>query len=202
MKILLVEDHKMVATSLKESLEKNKDVNVDILENLENVYKTISINNYDIIMIDINLNGMKKKENGLNLSKRLLENFKDIKIIILTGYNLKYYQDIAKEIGCYGFISKEEETESLLNKLYLILEEGEKIFPEAKQKEVDLSPTEIEIVNLYSSGLSRKEVAKKTYMSLRSLAVSLNRIYQKLDVQNYQQMSDKARKLGYINSFE
>lgn len=202
MKILLVEDHKMVATSLKESLEKNKDVNVDILENLENVYKTISINNYDIIMIDINLNGMKKKENGLNLSKRLLENFKDIKIIILTGYNLKYYQDIAKEIGCYGFISKEEETESLLNKLYLILEEGEKIFPEAKQKEVDLSPTEIEIVKLYSSGLSRKEVAKKTYMSLRSLAVSLNRIYQKLDVQNYQQMSDKARKLGYINSFE
>lgn len=202
MKILLVEDHKMVATSLKESLEKNKDVNVDILENLENVYKTISINNYDIIMIDINLNGMKKKENGLNLSKRLLENFKDIKIIILTGYNLKYYQDIAKEIGCYGFISKEEETESLLNKLYLILEEGEKIFPEAKRKEVDLSPTEIEIVKLYSSGLSRKEVAKKTYMSLRSLAVSLNRIYQKLDVQNYQQMSDKARKLGYINSFE
>lgn len=202
MKILLVEDHKMVATSLKESLEKNKDVNVDILENLENVYKTISINNYDIIMIDINLNGMKKKENGLNLSKRLLENFKDIKIIILTGYNLKYYQDIAKEIGCYGFISKEEETESLLNKLYRILEEGEKIFPEEKQKEVDLSPTEIEIVKLYSSGLSRKEVAKKTYMSLRSLAVSLNRIYQKLDVQNYQQMSDKARKLGYINSFE
>lgn len=115
---------------------------------------------------------------------------------------MKYYQDIAKEIGCYGFISKEEETESLLNKLYLILEEGEKIFPEAKQKEVDLSPTEIEIVKLYSSGLSRKEVAKKTYMSLRSLAVSLNRIYQKLDVQNYQQMSDKARKLGYINSFE
>lgn len=108
---------------------------------------------------------------------------------------MKYYQDIAKEIGCYGFISKEEETESLLNKLYLILEEGEKIFPEAKQKEVDLSPTEIEIVKLYSSGLSRKEVAKKTYMSLRSLAVSLNRIYQKLDVQNYQQMSDKARKL-------
>lgn len=65
MKILLVEDHKMVATSLKESLEKNKDVNVDILENLENVYKTISINNYDIIMIDINLNGMKKKKMGL-----------------------------------------------------------------------------------------------------------------------------------------
>lgn len=202
MKILLIEDHKMLATSLKESLEKSKDVNVDILEDLENIDKTISVNDYDIIIIDINLNGITKKENGLNLSKRLLEKFKDIKIIILTGYNLKYYQDIAKEIGCYGFISKEEGTESLLSKLYLISEEGEKIFPEVERKEEDLSPSEIEIVKLYSSGLSRKEVAEKTFMSLRSLAVSLNRIYQKLDVKNYQQMSDKARELGYIDSFK
>ncbi|HGH8055831.1 TPA: DNA-binding response regulator, partial [Streptococcus agalactiae] len=31
--------------------------------------------------------------------------------------------------------------------------------------------------------------------------VSLSRIYQKLNVRNYQEMIDKVRELGYVDSF-
>lgn len=200
MKILLIEDHRMMATSLKQSLEQ-VNIEVDVVDNIDNIVSTIIINNYDLVFIDINLKGLTKKENGLELSKILISQIKGIKIAILTGYNLKYYQEVARDIGCYGFISKEEETKSLLRQLKMIVEENKKVFPNTHQEMSKLTKNEVEIVRLYASGMTRKDVAAKTYMSISSLAVSLNRIYSKLGVTNYQQMSDKARELGYIDSF-
>lgn len=37
--------------------------------------------------------------------------------------------------------------------------------------------------------------------NIRSIVVSLSRIYQKLGVRNYQEMIDKVRELGYVDSF-
>lgn len=201
MKILLIEDHKMLATCLKESIEKDTSIKIDILDDIRNIFILIKFLEYDLIIIDINLTGLTKEENGIDLSKRLLDEFNDLKIVILTGYNLKYYQERAKRIGCYGFISKEEETKSLINKLYKIVNNNEKIFPLIRQKSSSLSKDEIEIIKLYSSGMTREEVANERHVSLRTLAVELNRIYLKLEVKNYQQMTDTARKLGYIDSF-
>ena len=64
-----------------------------------------------------------------------------------------------------------------------------------------LTKSEIHIVKLYSKGLSRKKLAKELNTKVRSLAVSLSRIYQKLGVRNYQEMIDKVRELGYVDSF-
>ena len=201
MKILLIEDHKMLATCLKESIEKDTSIKIDILDDIRNIFILIKFLEYDLIIIDINLTGLTKEENGIDLSERLLDEFNDLKIVILTGYNLKYYQERAKRIGCYGFISKEEETKSLINKLYKIVNNNEKIFPLIRQKSSSLSKDEIEIIKLYSSGMTREEVANERHVSLRTLAVELNRIYLKLEVKNYQQMTDTARKLGHIDSF-
>ena len=123
------------------------------------------------------------------------------KQVILTGYNLKYYQDIAKDIGCYGFISKEEETKVLINNLRKILEQNKKIFPEEKIEIEKLTDTEIKILQLYSGGMTREKVASECFISVRSLAVNLNKIYKKLNVKNYQEMSKRAMELGYIDNF-
>ena len=64
-----------------------------------------------------------------------------------------------------------------------------------------LTKYELKIVRLYSNGMSRKELAQELNTNVRSLAVSLSRIYQKLGVRNYQEMIDKVRELGYVDSF-
>lgn len=64
----------------------------------------------------------------------------------------------------------------------------------------ELTEREKEILILYSSGLSRKEVANECEISVSSLAVTLNRIYEKLDVKNYQEMINKALEIWYIKS--
>ncbi|OFK81134.1 response regulator transcription factor [Peptoniphilus sp. HMSC062D09] len=201
MKILLIEDHKMVATSLKMSLETEQSISVDVIDCIEKLNTDKSILSYDLLLIDINLTGIEGTINGLDVAEELINKYEDIKIVILTAYKLDFYIKRAKEIGCKGFISKEEETSKLIDDIKSIALKGKAIFPEENHMLEPLTKSELQIVKLYSNGLSRKELAKEVNTNVRSLAVSLSRIYQKLGVRNYQEMIDKVRELGYVDSF-
>lgn len=201
MKILLIEDHKMVATSLKMSLETDESISVDIVNNVRDLCINESVLNYDLLLIDINLTGIEGTINGLDVAEELINKYEDLKIVILTAYKLDFYIKRAKRIGCKGFISKEEDTPKLIEDIKSIALKGKAIFPEENHMLEPLTKSEIHIVKLYSNGLSRKELAKELNINVRSLAVSLSRIYQKLGVRNYQEMIDKVRELGYVDSF-
>lgn len=201
MKILLIEDHKMVATSLKMSLETDESISVDIVNDVKELSINESVFNYDLLLIDINLTGIEGTINGLDVAEELINKYEDLKIVILTAYKLDFYIKRAKRIGCKGFISKEEETSKLIEDIKSIALKGKAIFPEDNHMLEPLTNSEIHIVKLYSNGLSRKELAKELNINVRSLAVSLSRIYQKLGVRNYQEMIDKVRELGYVDSF-
>ena len=201
MRILLIEDHKMVATSLKMSLEKENSISVDIINNISELDIDGIISSYELLLIDINLTGIEGTVNGVDLAEKLIEKYRDIKIVILTAYKLDFYIKRAKKIGCRGFISKEEETNKLIQNIKNIVEKDKIIFPEENRMLEPLTKCELKIVRLYSEGMSRKELAKELNTNVRSLAVSLSRIYQKLGVRNYQEMIDKVRELGYVDSF-
>ena len=201
MKILLIEDHKMVATSLKMSLETDESISVDIVNNVRDLSINESFLNYDLLLIDINLTGIEGTINGLDVAEEFINKYVDLKIVILTAYKLDFYIKRAKRIGCKGFISKEKETAKLIEDIKSIALKGETIFPKENYMLEPLTKSEIHIVKLYSNGLSRKELAKELNTNVRSLAVSLSRIYQKLGVRNYQEMIDKVRELGYVDSF-
>ena len=201
MKILLIEDHKMVATSLKMSLETDDSISVDIVNNVRDLSINESFLNYDLLLIDINLTGIEGTINGLDVAEEFINKYEDLKIVILTAYKLDFYIKRAKRIGCKGFISKEEDTPKLIEDIKSIALKGKAIFPEDNHMLEPLTNSEIHIVKLYSNGLSRKELAKELNTNVRSLAVSLSRIYQKLGVRNYQEMIDKVRELGYVDSF-
>lgn len=200
MKILLIEDHKMMASSLKEFLEKDDFFEIDLLEDLKNLEDINFLSYYDILLVDINLRGFEESLNGLDLAEKILNKDKNIKIVILSGYDLFFYGERAKSLGAYAFISKEEDMESLRNKLREVYLHDKKFF---KEKEIieNLTENEVEIVKLYCSGLKRSQVAKELFISERSLAVMLNRIYQKLYINNYQELMKKAMDLGIIDSF-
>lgn len=193
MKILLIEDHKMVATSLKMSLEMDESISVDIVNNVRDLCINEYVLKYDLLLIDINLTGIEGTINGLDVAEEFINKYVDLKIVILTAYKLDFYIKRAKRIGCKGFISKEEETSNLIEDIKSIALKDKAIFPEDNHMLEPLTKSEIHIVKLYSNGLSRKELAKELNTNVRSLAVSLSRIYQKLGVRNYQEMIDKVR---------
>lgn len=147
--------------------------------------------------MDINIRKITGNKDGLSIAKELLEKDNTLKIVMLTGFDMPGYEMEARTIGAKGFICKDEYTEVLIEKLKKVCK-GETVFKEEINYIDELTEREKEILFLYSSGLSRKEVADKCNISVSSLAVTLNRIYEKLDVKNYQEMMNKALELGYI----
>lgn len=200
MKILLIEDHKMMARSLKEFLEKDEFFEIDLLKDLKKINDINFLKTYDILLVDINLKGLEESLNGLDLAEKVLKLDNTIKIVILSGYDLLFYAERAKRLGAYAFISKEEDIQSLRNKLKEIYINDKKFLNNKKNLE-SLTDKEVEIVQLYCSGLNRSQVAKELFISDRSLAVMLNRIYQKLCINNYQELMKKAMDLGIVDSF-
>lgn len=198
MNILLIDDHGMFCESLKVTLERDEDIErVDISQDIEEVKQKILNKKYDIILLDINIKKITGNKDGLIIAEDLLEKDSTLKIVMLTGFDMPQYAKEAERIGAKGFICKDEYTEILIKKLKKIYK-GETVFREDTCHVNQLTEREEEILILYSSGLSRTEVAKKCYISVSSLAVALNRIYTKLEVKNYQEMVNKALELGYI----
>lgn len=199
MKILLIEDHKMLAQCLMADFESH-GYSIQTADSVKNAEAGLKNNGYDLVLMDINLSGFGEGENGLDVSEKLIKIY-GAKILILTGYDRGYYRERAESIGCYGFISKEETTEMLMEIMKAIVEEDKKYFSHREKTWEDLTAGELKILRLYATGKSRREVAEECFISTSSLAVILNRIYEKLDVKNYQEMVQRARTIGYIDSF-
>jgi len=198
MNILLIDDHGMFSESLKLTLERDTRIEkVDILQNMDKAKQKIFNKEYDIILMDINIKKITGNEDGLTIAKELLEKDNTLKIVMLTGFDMPGYEIEAQRIGTKGFICKDEYTDVLIGKLVKVYN-GETVFRRKDNEINELTEREREILILYSSGLSRKEVANECEISVSSLAVTLNRIYEKLDVKNYQEMINKALEIGYI----
>lgn len=206
MKILLIDDHEMLSESLKISLEKSEKIErVDILQNIDRDIKTnidklkkkIFSKEYDIIIMDIGIKKITGDKDGLMFAKELLDKDNDLKIIILTGYGKPRYEEEAKEIGAKGFICKNEKIEVLIDKITKVYNK-ETVFKKTYNKNDKLTERELEILILYGSGFSRKEVAEKCRIATSTLSVTINKIYDKLGVRNYQEMVNRAIEIGYI----
>ena len=199
MRILLIDDHKILSTGLKNSLE-SLDANkkIDIIDNYMDSEEIISLgksNKYDILLIDINLNKLTDLD-GIEIAEKILEYNPEKKIIILTGYNNYYFKLKSSEMGIKAFINKDismNELSDIINKVY-----HNECIDEFTNKKPILTDREIEILILYSKGYTRDELSKKLFISKRTLGNHLHSIYEKLDVSNVQEMITKATKLGYI----
>lgn len=198
MNILLIDDHGMFCESLKITLERRESIRrVDILQDINKAKQKILNKEYDIILMDINIKKITGDKDGLTIAKELLDKDPTLKIVMLTGFDMLGYKSEAQKIGAKGFIYKDEYTEVLIEKLEKVYS-GEIAFGEDDSYIDELTEREKEILVIYGSGLSRKEVAKECNISVSSLAVTLNRIYEKLGVKNYQEMINKALEIGYI----
>ncbi len=200
MKILLVEDHKLLSQGLKNSLLDFEVVSevqsIDYPTDRRSVLNLIEREFFDIILLDINIKKILDID-GLSLAGLILEQNKDEKVVILTGYDYYGLEKEVKDLGAAGFLNKDLSINILIKNLESILE-GDRIFKIKEDKYMDLTEREKDIINLYARGISRNQVCDYLNISLRTLANHLSTIYDKLNVNNYQEMIHEATLLGYV----
>ncbi len=100
-KILVVEDEAITQRMLNDILSQ-EGVEISCVDNASDALDDIYSNSYDMILMDININGA---VDGIQLSRKILEKY-DIPIVFITAHDDEDTVDELLELSPYGFISK------------------------------------------------------------------------------------------------
>ena len=191
MKILLLDDHKIFGESLKVLLEE-RGIFCTYTSSIKNFYEEVE-GDYDIILLDINL---KEEETGFDILDRIHD--KNKKIVILTSYDMINYKRLALEKGARDFINKSLDVDEVIERLEKVYKDEKISFDEDEKIIEPLTKREEEILIEVLSGLTKKEIADKLYISERTLYNHLANIYAKLGAKNAIEAYKIALELGYI----
>ena len=102
-KILIVEDNDHFRQTLRSLLSARfPSTSFEEAKDGSEALEKVSAFDPDLIFMDIKLPG----QNGLELTKRIRDSNAEVKIIILTSYDLPEYREAARVGGANHFVSK------------------------------------------------------------------------------------------------
>ena len=101
--MLIVDDNAPFRQSLREMLrEQFSAMGVEEAEDGENALDKIKTLSPHLVFMDIKLPG----QNGLELTREIKTRYPEIRVIILTSYDLPEYREAAENYGADYFLSK------------------------------------------------------------------------------------------------
>lgn len=168
---MIIDDHRLFNDGLNAMLEPETSVKVmaQVYDSREARAKVKKLNP-DVILMDFNMPHV----NGIELTKLLLSELPDVRILILSMYDEERHIGTFKEIGARGYVFKTATTEEVVLAIRQIHGGGE-YFPEvdvknhhaddAFLKKLKLSSREMEVIQLIKTGLTTKEIADKLNIS-------------------------------------
>lgn len=194
MKVVIIDDDKLVAMSLKMIIEAGGDAQVLACGHSgKEAIKLYEEFKPDILLMDIRMEEM----SGLEAGEIIIGKHEDAKLLFLTTFNDDEYIVKALSIGAKGYIIKQE-YESIVPALKAVYE-GQTVFGSdvmekipnmLKQKQGfdyekhGLSKQEYEIVELVAQGLSNKECADKLCLSEGTVRNYISTILSKLELRD------------------
>lgn len=199
MKVLVVDDDRVVGISLKTILEAEPDITVPALgrDGAEAValYRE---HQPDILLMDIRMEGM----NGLDAASTILAENPSAKILFLTTFSDDEYIVRALRLGAKGYLLKQD-FESIVPALHAVYG-GQNVFgsevvkkipdilstpKEPDVSELPLNEKEIEIMKLVAEGLNNKEIAQTLFLSEGTVRNYLSSTLEKLELRDRTQLA-------------
>ena len=186
MKILLIDDHKLIKLGIKVLLEDNEEFSVigDCASKKEFLEK-ISNDSYDLFICDISL----PDGSGYDILEIIKEKKLNTKVIILSMHEDKSYMKKAFKLGASGYVTKSTAHEEILqaidkvmfkNDIYLN-EKYATIFYELfkEDKEIELSNREKEVGRYIVEGYTLTDIGEKLFLSVKTVDTYKKRLMEK-----------------------
>ncbi|HRW35851.1 MAG TPA: response regulator transcription factor [Thermotogota bacterium] len=197
MKIVIVDDDKLVCSALKRIVESE---GIEVLATGQNAPEAVQLYDQchpDILLTDIRMGDM----TGIEAGKQILEKDPTAKIIFLTTFKDEEYIVKALAMGAKGYILKQD-FECIVPALQAV-NAGQNIYGdeivsqlpkmlsrEVKDKEeYDLTEREYDIIVLVAEGLSNKEIAAKLFLSEGTVRNYISIILEKLFLRDRTQLA-------------
>ncbi|UJP04870.1 MAG: response regulator transcription factor [Nitrosomonas sp.] len=158
--IMLVEDHWLVRESIRNGLSKYGNIRfVAEAENGDQVFKHLKTKAVDLILMDYQLPDYSLW--GIELSKKILKQFPQIKIILWSIHTREEDIISAMRVGCHGYLSKQKTNDEIKNAIDKVMH-GEKIWPLDLVNQIEqkrLSPMKMKVTALLVQGKCYKQIA-------------------------------------------
>lgn len=200
MKVLIIDDDKLVSLSLKTILEADGRVDVVGIGNSGSDAITLYEENQpEILLMDIRMEGM----SGLEAGKIILEKYPEAKILFLTTFSDDEYIVKALHIGAKGYLLKQN-FESIIPAL-LAVDNGQTVFGDEITGKLptllnqstlsidldkfDITEKEMEIIKQVAEGLNNKEIAEALFLSEGTVRNYLSTILEKLNLRDRTQLA-------------
>ncbi|MGV6810246.1 MAG: response regulator [bacterium] len=207
--ILLVDDHQLFRDAIFSCLSQDHRINVvGQLDNGLDALLFIQQKSPDIVLLDISLIGM----DGLETSRLISAAKLRTKIIILSMHNETQYIGTALSLNILGYILKQEAFKDLMKAIFSVMagkryyspslnispdHEGQVSHPCFNQ-DPKLTKREKEIVTLVAKGLSNQEIAKLSFLSIKTVETHRSNVNRKLKTRNSADITRYAIRNGLI----
>ncbi len=204
-RVLIVDDHEMFATSLARLLADAEDIDVlGTCTTLVSLPDRLRSDQPDLVLADWNLPG----GSGTDVIATVRREAPEARVVVLTGESGNGVVRAALAAGCDGFVTKDRAPEELLGALRAAAR-GEVQLTAAAARELgsgSVSPTsdlglsqrEIEVVALLAASRTNREIADELYLSANTVRNHVQRIARKLGVSTRMEIVVRASEAGLV----
>jgi DNA-binding NarL/FixJ family response regulator len=187
-RLLLVDDHALMAEGLRAMLEPEHEI-VGVIANGREVLAGVEIHRPDVVLLDLSLPG----RGGLEIAAELRKRHPDVRVLIVTMHADRIYADEALKNGASGYVLKLARAEELRHAIaealkghqYVTpllseagLQHGEQLKPRGLQEPglEALTERQREVLRLIATGATTHAIADELGVSTRSVEFHRARI--------------------------
>jgi DNA-binding NarL/FixJ family response regulator len=208
-RVLVADDHALFRYGLKAMLANAEGFEVvGEAATGEEVLEKVAQAQPDIILMDIRMPGI----NGIEATRRVLERTPRVGVVVVTMLEDDDSVFAAMRAGARGYILKGADAEEVL-KVVTAVAEGEAHFGSEIAKRLiaffsapkpaapseafpELTAREAEVLDLIAQGHNNAEIAKRLYLSQKTVRNHVSHVFLKLQVANRAQAIVRAREAG------
>ena len=213
-RVLLVDDQKLMREGLRVLLEMEPDLEVaGEAEDGEAALAAYAEQQPDVVLMDVRMPGM----DGVEATRRLRERWPDARVIILTTFDDDEYVFEGLRAGALGYLLKDVSGHELAEAVRTVVAGGALIEPSVARKVVaefarlappsrppdaglpePLTEREKEILRLLAQGLTNREIALRLHLAEGTVKNYVTSILGKLGARDRTQAALRARELGLL----
>ncbi len=189
-RVLVVDDHRIVLRGIEEILLKTPDIRVigDAFTGRE-ALERVGCDEFDIVLLDISM----PDRNGLEVLKLIKERKPRLPVLILSMHPEEQYAIRALRAGASGYLTKESALEELIAAIRRVAQGRKYVSAGLAEKlafdlEADatrpvhekLSDREYDVMRKIGAGMRNKDIAAALFMSPKTVTTYKSRIFQKM----------------------
>lgn len=206
-KVIIADDVQILRAGLKAVLSQDSEIKVvGEASDGKEAYELCIRQRPDVVLMDMRMPG----HDGGYGTRKIKDNFPEIKVLVLTTFDDKETVDKAISSGADGYILKEMDNDKIISSIKVVA--GginvfcDNVFRSIKKevvvqqdaKNFDLTEREIDFLRLICDGYDNKEIAAKLYLAEGTVRNGISRLLEKLSLKDRTQLAVFAIKNNIV----